>query len=127
MTSHTDRQMLLWNAWGREDLEVPEKNEFYLMQLAAEVRVLREQVACLFGGKGREVKIADFKMSFRDPDEVKVLSPERVAQIGQQVHLSRTTSEKMPPVLKRMSKREAAEMVEKTRKEWEDYGRRNGT
>lgn len=67
METHTDRQMLLWNTWVREDMDVPGKGEFYLMQVAAEVRVLREQVGHMFGGKGREVKLMDFKLGFGEP------------------------------------------------------------
>lgn len=64
MEANTERQMVLWNAWYREELDNPGKPEFYAMQVAAEVRCLREQVACLFGGRGKEVKLMDFKIPF---------------------------------------------------------------
>ena len=48
----THRQYLLWQAWVDEDLNRPDRHDYYLMQ-----------IACVFGGdKGS--KPSDFKLKF---------------------------------------------------------------
>ena len=103
MERNTERQMVLWNAWFREELDSPGRPEFYAMQVAMEVRLLREQVACLFGGKGKEVRLMDFKIPFTP----RKIDGKLKTEMAKQVWLSQVDSSDLPVVIKTITRTEA--------------------
>lgn len=110
--------MIYWNTWGREDLDVPDRGDFYLMQIAAEVRVLREQVSCLFGGKGNTVKMMDFKLGFGEPLTYVPKSAKIAATVSRGVWTSRVGA---TMVEKRIPKAEGIRAMNETAGEYQKF------
>lgn len=59
----THRQFEAWRRWRREDLNRPSRTDFYLMQIACEVRTVLRSLA----GGGRHLDLNEFRLRFGRP------------------------------------------------------------
>lgn len=57
MKSHTRRELRLWLVWLRRQWDRPDRHDWYLMQLACEVRRVLSK-------KPASIKVQDFKLRF---------------------------------------------------------------
>lgn len=59
-------EFLTWQAWFRKDFNRPSRSDFYLMQIAYE---LRRAIAAFAGNKGK-LSLNDFKLTFKDKQKL---------------------------------------------------------
>lgn len=59
----THRQFKTWEAWDREELDKPNRSDFYQMQIAAEIRRFRFMIARV----STRVDVNQLKIRFNSP------------------------------------------------------------
>lgn len=70
MEKHSERQMLAWHEWIKEDYNRPSRSDYYVIQLTVAVKELCERVRTLF--KGGELKIPEidkFVLKLKEEDK----------------------------------------------------------
>lgn len=64
----TERQLILFLKWLREKETTPSLPEYYLMQIACEIRRILNFLLHYFGrSKQSDVSVKDFRLEFKDP------------------------------------------------------------
>lgn len=59
MREHTERELRVWLAWMALQWDSPDRSDYYLMQVACEVRRVLSR-------DPRAISISDFKLQFRE-------------------------------------------------------------
>ncbi len=72
---HTYREFLMWQEWLDSELSQPDKNSYYLMQIAAEVRHVLAK-------KGTKINLDDFRLKFSDPEQPSASSTKTAAKLA---------------------------------------------
>jgi len=70
--SHTHREYLAWIRWLKDEKNVPNRSDGYLMQIAAEVR----NVLHSLGKNTQRINLEDFKLTFKESKPKPELSRE---------------------------------------------------
>ena len=72
MEKHTHREFVVWMRWLDEEWNRPEPSDYYLMQIAAEIRRVLSK-------KPRHIKMEDFKLEFAEAEHAPAATVEEAA------------------------------------------------
>ena len=96
MEEHTERHLEVWEAWHEEELSKPDRGDWYLMQVALEVRAF---LMILLGQSVKDLKLKDFRLPFGEPVETsrepEGLSKEQVIEASKVVWIGRVGADKV--------------------------------
>lgn len=73
MRQHTERELRVWLAWMTMQWDNPDRSDYYLMQVACEVRRV-------LSNNPRGIKVADFRLQFGQPAAGRPASRQQAAE-----------------------------------------------
>lgn len=121
MERHTEGQQRMWDTYFAEELNRPGRIESYLMRVTAEIYSLRDQLRLMFAKKGEkpaEVKLEHFRVTFGEPAEARVKTPEEVSAAAR---ARWTAGLGMPAIEQKVSRAEGERRGREVREEYESW------